>query len=104
MFVLQMKVKEVVDYAVAHHWSIPEFQRGFVWGPPKVRDLASSLWMEYPVGSFLPLEKSCTPGAADSSRCPAARFLGCGRPATNNSSKNNASFDTMFFVRSVVAK
>lgn len=53
MAVLQMKVKEVVDYAVAHRWSIPEFQRGFVWGPPKVRDLASSLWMDYPVGSFL---------------------------------------------------
>jgi hypothetical protein len=51
--VLQMKVKEVVDYAVAHRWSIPEFQRGFVWRPPKVRDLAESLWMDYPVGSFL---------------------------------------------------
>ncbi len=53
MAVLQMKVKEVVDYAVAHRWSIPEFQRGFVWRPPKVRALAESLWMDYPVGSFL---------------------------------------------------
>lgn len=60
MALVQMKVKEVVDYAVAHRWSIPEFQRGFVWSPPKVRDLASSLWMDYPVGSFL-LWRSPTP-------------------------------------------
>src|ERR1700730_8754062 len=53
MAVLQMKVREIVDYAVQHRWSIPEFQRGFVWRPPKVRDLAESLWMEYPIGSFL---------------------------------------------------
>ena len=29
----QTKLRELVDRAVAHLWSIPEFQRGFVWKP-----------------------------------------------------------------------
>jgi uncharacterized protein with ParB-like and HNH nuclease domain len=40
----QTKLLELVDRAVIHKWSIPEFQRGFVWKPTQVRDLAESLW------------------------------------------------------------
>ncbi len=47
------KVYEIVDRAVSHNWSIPEFQRGFVWTSTQVRDLAESLWLNYPIGSFL---------------------------------------------------
>jgi hypothetical protein len=47
------KVWEIVEKAVSHSWSVPEFQRGFVWKPVQVRDLAESLWYEYPVGSVL---------------------------------------------------
>ena len=47
------QVKEVVERAVGHQWSIPEFQRGFVWKPTQVRDLAESLWLNYPIGSLL---------------------------------------------------
>lgn len=47
------KVREVVDRAVAHEWSVPEFQRGFVWKATQVRDLAESLWLNYPIGSVL---------------------------------------------------
>lgn len=47
------KVKEVVERAVSHQWSIPEFQRGFVWKPTQVRDLVESLWLNYPIGSLL---------------------------------------------------
>lgn len=47
------KVWELVDQAVSHKWSVPEFQRGFVWKPIQVRDLAESLFLEYPVGSIL---------------------------------------------------
>jgi hypothetical protein len=47
------KVHEIVTRAIAHEWSVPEFQRGFVWKPQQVRDLADSLWMNYPVGSIL---------------------------------------------------
>ena len=36
-----------------HNWSIPEFQRGFVWKSTQVRDLAESLWYDYPIGSLL---------------------------------------------------
>lgn len=49
----QTKLKELVDRAVTHQWSIPEFQRGFVWKSTQVRDLAESLWLDYPIGSLL---------------------------------------------------
>jgi hypothetical protein len=49
----QTKLKELVDRAVTHRWSIPEFQRGFVWKSTQVRDLAESLWLDYPIGSLL---------------------------------------------------
>lgn len=48
-----VKIKELVDSAVSHTWSIPEFQRGFVWKATQVRDLVESLWLGYPVGSLL---------------------------------------------------
>ena len=49
----RVKLREMVDRAVGHSWSIPEFQRGFVWKATQVRDLAESLWFDYPVGSLL---------------------------------------------------
>lgn len=48
-----VKIKELVHAAVNNTWSIPEFQRGFVWKATQVRDLAESLWLDYPVGSLL---------------------------------------------------
>ncbi len=47
------KIRECIDRAVNHTWSIPEFQRGFVWKATQVRDLAESLWLDYPIGSLL---------------------------------------------------
>ena len=49
----QIKLNILVERAVKHEWSIPEFQRGFVWKPIQVRDLAESLWLDYPIGSLL---------------------------------------------------
>src|SRR6266404_1682091 len=49
----QTKLLELVERAVNHRWRIPEFQRGFVWKPTQVRDLAESLWLDYPIGSLL---------------------------------------------------
>src|SRR6266851_7636852 len=49
----QTRLLELVERAVNHRWSIPEFQRGFVWKPTQVRDLAESLWLDYPIGSLL---------------------------------------------------
>lgn len=48
-----VEIKDVVDRSVSHVWSIPEFQRGFVWKATQVRDLAESLWLDYPIGSLL---------------------------------------------------
>lgn len=47
------KIKDIVRASVDHDWSIPEFQRGFVWKPTQVRDLIESLWLRYPVGTLL---------------------------------------------------
>ena len=49
----QIQIRDIVDRAVGHSWSIPEFQRGFVWKATQVRDLAESLWLDYPIGSLL---------------------------------------------------
>jgi hypothetical protein len=49
----QVQIRDIVERAVSHKWSIPEFQRGFVWKPSQVRDLAESLWLNYPIGSLL---------------------------------------------------
>mgnify|MGYP001251419993 CR=1 FL=1 len=49
----EKKVSEIVKAAVEHSWSVPEFQRGFVWKSTQVRDLAESLWRGFPVGSLL---------------------------------------------------
>jgi hypothetical protein len=49
----QIQIHEIIDRAVNHSWSIPEFQRGFVWQATQVRDLAESLWYDYPIGSLL---------------------------------------------------
>ena len=46
-------IYEIVDNAISHKWSVPEFQRGFVWKATQVRDLAESLWLNYPIGSLL---------------------------------------------------
>lgn len=48
-----LKIHNLVDSAVGHELSVPEFQRGFVWKPAQVRDLAESLWLDYPIGSIL---------------------------------------------------
>jgi uncharacterized protein with ParB-like and HNH nuclease domain len=48
-----LKVREIVENAVSHAWSVPEFQRGFVWKATQVRDLAESLWRDYPIGNVL---------------------------------------------------
>ena len=47
-----LKVREIVENAVSDTWSVPEFQRGFVW-KTQVRDLAESLWLDYPIGNVL---------------------------------------------------
>jgi uncharacterized protein with ParB-like and HNH nuclease domain len=45
--------RNVVDDAVAGRLDIPEFQRGFVWQPEKVKNLLDSLCRDYPVGAIL---------------------------------------------------
>ena len=63
-----LKMHEVVYNAKNHQWSIPEFQRGFVWKTTQVRDLAKSLYNDYPIGSMLLWDTTDNPqtrGATD---------------------------------------
>jgi hypothetical protein len=51
-------IKDIVERSVNHKWSIPEFQRGFVWKATQVLDLIESLWLRYPVGTLLVWDSS----------------------------------------------
>ncbi len=48
-----MSPKEIADHAKSGGFDIPEFQRGFVWPPEKVKSLLDSLCKDYPVGAIL---------------------------------------------------
>ncbi|RLI75276.1 hypothetical protein DRO97_03770, partial [Archaeoglobales archaeon] len=47
------KIKEVIKEIELGAYNIPEFQRAFVWSSQKVRDLAESIWKDYPIGSII---------------------------------------------------
>jgi len=51
--IIKQKVHKIVKQAVSKRVDIPEFQREFVWDPEQVKKLAESLYLGYPVGSFL---------------------------------------------------
>ena len=67
-----IKIYELVNKATEHTWSIPEFQRGFVWKAVQVRDLAESLWRKYPIGTLLLWDssKDCEERSATDSKRP----------------------------------
>ncbi len=52
----RLEIKDIVkhiDDAILGKLDIPEFQRGFVWSPEKVKNLVDSLWRVYPIGTIL---------------------------------------------------
>jgi hypothetical protein len=48
-----MRISTVLDQVEFKHITLPEFQRGYVWGRDQVRGLFQSLYRRYPVGSLL---------------------------------------------------
>jgi hypothetical protein len=50
---LIVSLQRAVSNCVSGVWDVPPFQRGFVWSPAMVRDLAESLWRGYPIGPIL---------------------------------------------------
>lgn len=60
-------IRQAVAHAVDGTWSIPAFQRNFMWNPLGVRDLAESLWRDYPIGPLLIWERDSD---ASSERLP----------------------------------
>lgn len=63
MAISQYDVKGVVDRAVNNAFGMPEFQRGFMWTPTRVRDLVESLYLDYPIGALLLWYPDFTPPA-----------------------------------------
>ncbi len=48
-----MKVETILDLIDVGEFSLPQFQRGYVWNRKQVRNFMSSLYRENPVGSLL---------------------------------------------------
>lgn len=48
-----MKISELIDNIKSHDLVLPEFQREYVWTLDQAKQLLSSLFKEYPVGSLL---------------------------------------------------
>ena len=48
-----MIISTLLAFIDSHHLVLPEFQRGYVWNRKQVRELMSSLYRRYPVGSLL---------------------------------------------------
>ena len=48
-----MKVATILDQIDMCSLNLPQFQRGYVWSRPQVRNLMRSLYRDYPVGGLL---------------------------------------------------
>tara|TARA_B100001123_G_C15292154_1_gene1017839 strand:+ start:229 stop:2163 length:1935 start_codon:yes stop_codon:yes gene_type:complete len=48
-----MKVIDIISNINQGLWTLPEFQRGYVWNRKQVRQLMDSLYKNYPIGSLL---------------------------------------------------
>ncbi len=57
-----MQIASILDRIDNGSIALPEFQRGYVWGRPQVRNLVASLYRRFPVGSLL-LWQTATEGA-----------------------------------------
>lgn len=49
----EMKILDLLREIDAGELILPEFQRGYVWGPKQVKEFINSLYKGYPTGSFL---------------------------------------------------
>lgn len=50
---IEKKIKDILTSIDNNEYTIPEFQRGFVWNSTQVKEFFRSLYLEYPSGSFL---------------------------------------------------
>lgn len=50
---IEKKISEILTSIDNNEYTIPEFQRGFVWSSTQVKEFFRSLYLGYPSGSFL---------------------------------------------------
>ncbi|MDF9794997.1 hypothetical protein OKW21_000260 [Catalinimonas alkaloidigena] len=50
---IEKKIKDILMSIDNGEYTIPEFQRGYVWNSTQVKEFFRSLFLEYPSGSFL---------------------------------------------------
>ena len=48
-----MKISTILDQIDDGQIALPEFQRGYVWTREQVRELLTSLYKGYPIGSLM---------------------------------------------------
>lgn len=72
---LRFRLDHLCDYVSTGLLALPDFQRDFVWDPPKVVDLLQSVAKEWPIGSLLILE-----GPVQF----AAKSIDCGPPVVSS--------------------
>lgn len=53
---IRLKLDDLTDFVRSGRLALPDFQRDFVWSPPKVVDLMQSIARQWPIGSLLLLE------------------------------------------------
>ena len=50
---IEKSISEILTSIDKGEYTIPEFQRGYVWKPTQVKEFIRSLYLKYPTGSFL---------------------------------------------------
>ena len=50
---IEKKISEIITSIESSEYTIPEFQRGYVWNSTQVKEFFRSLYLGYPSGSFL---------------------------------------------------
>ena len=50
---IENPIHDILKSIEKGEYTIPEFQRGFVWNPTQVKNFIRSLYLGYPTGSFL---------------------------------------------------
>ena len=50
---IEKPINEILVSIENGEYTIPEFQRGFVWNPKQIKEFFRSLYLKYPSGSFL---------------------------------------------------
>lgn len=75
--IYKLNLEKLVSFIERNHVAVPEFQRGYVWKIPQVKQLFDSLTKKYPIGSFIlwKTKQRIDARTFDGSRLGSTKFL-----------------------------